>query len=94
MTGRGSAITLRALSGQPLADETTERTVRATAHAIAERTGVNVFSIDTDVDAITVRLDCPRLASVGFAAELRRLTERWYAGRHDGASLWGEPEGP
>lgn len=85
-------MTLRALEGAPLTDEKVARTVVATAHAIAERTGVTLASIDHDDASVTVTLDAGRLESVAFLAELRRLTNTWHAGRDPGgASLWGEP---
>ena len=87
-----TTITLRTVDGAtPLANENIERTVRATAHAIAERTGIEIRRIETDCDCITVTLDCARIASLGFAAELRRLTERWYVGHTGGETLWGVP---
>ncbi len=85
-----SAVTLRALSGRPLADAALRDLVVATARAIAERTGVELLVVETAPDRVRVALACPRIAAVGFAAELRRTTEAWYRGKH-GASLWGEP---
>jgi hypothetical protein len=40
--------------------------------------------------SITTTLIGERIVGIGFAAELRRVTERWYARKHGGASLWGE----
>ena len=86
-----SVITLRALSGKPLAEPAIERMIVATAHAIAERQGVAVLGLDTAPDRITVELQCNRVAAVGFAAELRRLTTAWYTGKYGAVTLWGEP---
>ncbi|MEC9374280.1 MAG: hypothetical protein VYC34_10570 [Planctomycetota bacterium] len=84
-----TTVTLRALQGQPLADDAIRSTVVATAHAIAERTGVPLIHIETAPDKLTVVLHADRIAAVGFAAELRRLTENWRR-KHDNQSLWGE----
>ncbi len=85
-----SSITLRAIQGAPLRDERIRSTVEATARAIAERTGIDLRGISMDDDAVTVELGADRLAALGFAAELRRVTGAWYAGKHAGESLWGQ----
>lgn len=87
-----SQVTLRALEGAPLEDRRIRDMVIATARAIAERQGVTVMDIRTDSDRITVTLNTGRIESIGFAAELRRLTNRWYAKKYHEASLWGESE--
>lgn len=84
-----NTITLRALEGAPLAEDNIRGMVVATAHAIAERNGVTLLYLRTDEESITATLACSRLAAIGFASELRRLTERWYR-QHTGANtLWG-----
>lgn len=85
-----TTVTLRALSGAPLADDAVRRVVIATAEAIAERTGVPLLACDAADDALTVRLEASRLAAIGFAAELRRLTDAW-SERKRGERIWGEP---
>lgn len=86
---------LSARDGTPLADAAIARTVVATAHAIAERTGVELQAIQHNDKSLTVRLATDRLAGLGFLAELRRLTNAWYAGKTgtdpNRPSLWGEP---
>ncbi len=86
-----STITLKALEGAtPLADERVRSTVIATANAIAERSGVDLIELSATDDAITVTLDAPRLAAIGFAAELRRITTRWHSAKFNEGPLWGE----
>jgi hypothetical protein len=98
--GEHSTVTLRALLGEPLRDEAVRSTVLSTARAIAERTGVGVVHIETQPDRVTVTLAAPRVASLGFAGELRRLTERWYRARFGSGptdptlTLWGDPPKP
>jgi allophanate hydrolase subunit 1 len=93
VTGRsGSAVTLRALEGDPLADASIERMIVATARAIAERQGIEVLDLATSPSSITVGLDAGRVEALGFAAELRRLTTNWYTAKYGKASLWGEPD--
>ena len=81
---------LTAREGTPLADDAVARTVIATAHAIAERTGVPLLEIVHDERSVTVRLAADKLAGLGFLAELRRLTNNWFAAR--GGTLAGTPE--
>jgi hypothetical protein len=86
-----TTVTLRALEGEPLADEMVRRTVVAAAHAIAERNGVRLLRLDADPARVTATLETPRLAAIGFAAELRRVTTEWYRRRSGAPTLWGEP---
>ena len=86
-----SRVRLRALDGEPLADERVRETVVATARAIAERTGVAIGAVEAEPGSITVTLAGDKLAAMGFLAELRRLTNAWYEQRH-GISLWGGDE--
>jgi D-glycero-D-manno-heptose 1,7-bisphosphate phosphatase len=87
---RGSTVRLRALDGTPMRDAKVRATVMSTAAAIAERTGIALLAIEADDRSVTVTIDADRIAGLGFLAEVRRLTGAWYAGKHGGASLWGE----
>lgn len=89
-----ATVTLRARLGVPLADDTTRRNVVAAAHALAERTGISLLRLDVNPDALTVTLQTSRLGAVGFAAELRRHTNAWYARHHPGDTLWGHDPDP
>src|SRR5215210_6382075 len=73
-----STVMLRALRGTPLLDAGTRDIVVATARAIAERNGVELRAVDAAPDRVVMTLALPRLAAIGFAAELRRLTTNWY----------------
>lgn len=85
-------ITLRALRGEPLEDAALRDIVVATAHAIAERQGIRVGEIETEPDRITITLGAGRIESIGFAAELRRVTTRWFRNKYGEETLWGEVE--
>lgn len=86
-----STITLRAIAGTPLRDPRVRRIVEATARAISERHNVELVSMQTTDDSVTVTLAAHRLAAIGFVAELRRLTASWYRVERPDESLWGEP---
>jgi hypothetical protein len=85
-----STITLRAISGEPLAEDAIREMVSATAHAIAERTGVRLINLSTTRDSVTATLEAGRIEAFGFAAELRRLTTTWYTKKYEATTLWGE----
>ncbi len=87
-----TTITLRPRSPHALADPRVRAIVRSTAVAIAERTGVSLETIRVEPSGVVAALEAPRLAGIGFAAELRRLTERWYHDRTGGGTLWGHPD--
>lgn len=91
-----TSIVLRALSGEPLKNEPVKSIVESTAWAIGERTGIAVVSVQTLPDRAHIVLECSRLESIGFAAELRRLTQRWYEKKFPGSGhLWGpDPKNP
>lgn len=86
-----STVVLRALDGRPLADPEVRRVVLAAARALAERHGVTLERLDARPDHLRATLRTSRLAAVGFAAELRRLTAAWHQRRTGQPHLWGEP---
>ena len=81
MTASRSSITLRAQFGDPLADEGVRNTVIASANAIGERIGVPILEISATGDSVTAALSADRLVAIGFAAELRRVTNAWFRSR-------------
>ncbi|MDX2146855.1 MAG: hypothetical protein SFZ23_04975 [Planctomycetota bacterium] len=84
-------VRLFARDGEPLRDERVRETVVATAHAIAERTGVEIVSLEASASAVTVSLAIDKLAGMGFLAELRRLTDQWHEKKF-ARPLWPAPE--
>ncbi len=88
---RASAVTLKALTGEPLSDPALRDMIVATAHAIAERQGIEVLSVTTTPASISATLGCGRMEATGLAVELRRLTTKWYTEKYGEPTLWGEP---
>lgn len=89
-----ASVRLSAAGTTPLRDPELAAIVRSTAEAIAERTGVRLVAIELDDSGVTATLDAPGMAATGFAAELRRLTARWFARKYGApetgaGSLWG-----
>jgi len=83
-------ITLRALQGKPLADPRIRDMVAATAHSLGERNGITVRDVRATDTSVVITLDAPRIAAIGLAAELRRVTETWYTRKYGEPTLWGE----
>lgn len=86
-----ATVRLRALHGTPLDDYTTRRAVEAAAHALAEREGVKLTSLEISPEGITITLDAERIVGLGFLAELRRSTNAWYEDKYRDGPLWGTP---
>ena len=86
-----STVTLHALEGEPLLHEKIRDMVGAAAHGMAEREGFELADVATTPDSITITLEADQLVAVGFAAELRRVTTKWYASKFGVEHLWGEP---
>lgn len=74
----------------PLADKRLRETTTAVATSIAERFGVKIVNIRTSDSVIEVELQASKLAAIGFAAELRRVTNRW-AETKNLPHLWPDP---
>lgn len=83
------AVRLSAKGAGALADPSLRERVLTVARSIAERTGVEVVHLAADPTGVVATLVGDDLVAVGFAAELRRVTEQWYRAR-TGASLWGD----
>jgi hypothetical protein len=96
MAAERSSVVLRVPPGStvstPLTDPAIRRNVVSAAQALAERTGIELIelAIIDDGAGITATLEGPSLVAVGFAAELRRITDHWHAKRY-GGPLWGTP---
>lgn len=89
-SGESSTAKITSHAGPTLRDSRVRSTVQSTAHAIAERIGVEILHVGMTDESIEVTLGCDEVAALGFAAELRRLTEAWHQSKyHD--TLWGEP---
>ena len=82
-------ITLHA-QGTPLSDERTRETVRAAAHALAERFGLRIADLTATPNSLTATLETGEATAVGFAAELRRSTNVWHETRPR-RPLWVTP---
>jgi hypothetical protein len=84
-----STVTLNAVSGTPLDDHSVRANVVAAAHALAERNGVRIHHVATSDVGVVVILGADRTAAMGFATELRTITNTWYEHKFRDGPLWG-----
>lgn len=96
--GDRSTVTLRsqafgegADAAGPLSDDDVRRIVVASAQAIAERTGVALHGASIEGHVLSLTIQGPTLVAIGFAAEVRRVTEAWHRAKY-GHGLWGGEE--
>lgn len=78
---------------RPLADERVRATVVAAAEALGERMGVPCRIVEVDDRSVSIDVEAPGVAALGFAAELRRTTNEWAVGRGLGL-LWPNDPAP
>jgi len=86
-----STVRLTAVHGTPLDEPVVRSSVVAAAKALAERSGVPVYHLQTTEAMIELQLGVGRLEAVGFAAELKAITNTWYQERYRDGPLWGTP---
>lgn len=82
------SIRLSAQDSKPLADHPVRGAVVAAAQALAEREGIKIERLTTDDDGISIDLVTQEATAVGFAAELRRITNHWYEEKYGKGPLW------
>ncbi|MFM1830600.1 MAG: D-glycero-beta-D-manno-heptose,7-bisphosphate 7-phosphatase [Planctomycetota bacterium] len=81
-------VTLHAMHTDTLADPQVRQAIAVAAESLAERSGVRLLQLEWDQDRVTATLEGGELVALGFAAELRRLTHRWWRARGELAPLW------
>ncbi len=82
------------IARDPLALENarTQATIRATAEALAERTGVEVPALEFLHGIVRFHGPPTQLTLIGLVAEVRAISQRWHQ-KHFDALLWqGEDE--
>jgi hypothetical protein len=88
-----STVTLRSRrppgSATPLTDENVRRIVISSVEGIAERMGIPLLAVESDEDSVTLTVAAPQLVAMSFAAELRRVTDRWHRTKF-GTPIWSD----
>ena len=81
-------ITLHASPEVDLRESRLRATVCAMAESLAERTGVRLAGLDWNTHSITATVEGGEIVALGFAAELRRSTDRWWRAHGGSGPLW------
>lgn len=82
------SIRLSEQATKPLANHPVRGAVVAAAQGLAEREGIIIAKLTTDDDGISIDLVTHEATAVGFAAELRRITNHWYEEKYEKGPLW------
>jgi D-glycero-D-manno-heptose 1,7-bisphosphate phosphatase len=81
-------VTLHALHDAALDDPEVRQALVTAAQSLADRGGVRLLQLDWSDGCMTVTVEGGELVALGFAAELRRLTHRWWRARGELSPLW------
>jgi len=84
----GGMVTLHAAQHESLNDPRLREAITAAAESLAERTGVRLASLTFTPSHITATVEGGEIVALGFIAELRRTTERWWHARGASGALW------
>ena len=81
-------VTLHAASDVDLHQDPLRSAITAAAEGLAERTGVRLRGLDWNTHDLTATVEGGEIVALGFAAELRRTTDRWWRSHGGSGSLW------
>ncbi|MFM7799031.1 MAG: D-glycero-alpha-D-manno-heptose-1,7-bisphosphate 7-phosphatase [Planctomycetota bacterium] len=81
-------VTLHASHEVDLHETRLRTAITAAAEGLAERTGVRLRGLDWNTHGLTATVEGGEIVALGFAAELRRTTDRWWRGHAGSGPLW------
>jgi D-glycero-D-manno-heptose 1,7-bisphosphate phosphatase len=83
------SVALHARRSDILSDAVFKETIKSMAHALAQRTGIQLLQIDFHTNSVTATVEGGEVIALGFATELRRDTDRWWRSHRAPESPWG-----
>ena len=83
------SVSLHARRSDILSDDVFKETIKSMAHALAQRTGIQLLQIDFHTNTVTATVEGGEVIALGFATELRRDTDRWWRSHRAPESPWG-----
>ncbi|MEI6023122.1 MAG: HAD family hydrolase [Phycisphaerales bacterium] len=83
------SVSLHARRSDILSDAVFKETIKSMAHALAQRTGIQLLQIDFHINSVTATVEGGEVIALGFATELRRDTDRWWRSHRAPESPWG-----
>ena len=81
-------VTLHASPEVDLHEPRLRTAITAAAEGLAERTGVRLRGLDWNTNGLTATVEGGEIVALGFAAELRRTTDRWWRAHGGSVPLW------
>ncbi len=83
------SVALHARRSDILFDAVFKETIKSMAHALAQRTGIQLLQIEFHTNSVTATVEGGEVIALGFATELRRDTDRWWRSHRAPESPWG-----
>ena len=81
-------VTLHAAPEIDLHDARLRAAITTAAEGLAERTGVRLRGLDWNTRGVTATVEGGEIVALGFVAELRRTTDRWWRSHGNSGPLW------
>ena len=82
-------IALHARRSDILSDAVFQETIKSMAQALAQRTGIKLVRIEFETNCVTATVEGGDVIALGFVAELRRDSDRWWREHRGAESPWG-----
>jgi len=82
-------IELHARRSDILSDAVFQETIKSMAQALAQRTGIKLVRIEFETNCVTATVEGGDVIALGFVAELRRDSDRWWREHRGAESPWG-----
>jgi hypothetical protein len=83
------SVALHARRSDILSDAVFKETIKSMAHALAQRTGIQLLQLDFHATKVNATVAGGEVIALGFATELRRDTDRWWRSHRAPESPWG-----
>jgi len=81
-------VTLHASPEVDLHEPRLRAAITAAAEGLAERTGVRLRGLDWNTRSVTATVEGGEIVALGFVAELRRTSDRWWRAHGGSGTLW------
>ena len=82
-------VALHARRSDILSDAVFQETIKSMAQALAQRTGIKLVRIEFETNCVTATVEGGDVIALGFVAELRRDSDRWWREHRGAESPWG-----
>ena len=87
--GALGSVALHARRSDILSDAVFQETIKSMAQALAQRTGIKLVRIEFETNCVIATVEGGDVIALGFVAELRRDSDRWWREHRGAESPWG-----